>query len=147
MDLVLLAGHCRPNCRSALKVAAIGSPPQQEEGWLHEQEMSRSLISSCRRGGVVQKFRDHTTPSAPQRRLRYFSCCRGHPSCCSGGEPLVAAARRRCPASRTLHDKHKRNDGYEDDTKEPGDIDKRNHCRLTMDHSINSGISLLSRHG
>ena len=26
---------------------------------------SRSLISSCRRGGVVQEFLDHTTPSAP----------------------------------------------------------------------------------
>ena len=25
--------HCCPNCRSALRVAAIGSPPQQEEGW------------------------------------------------------------------------------------------------------------------
>ena len=48
-----------------LKVAAIGSPPQQEEGWLHDQEKSRSLISSCRRGGVVQEFLDHTTPSAP----------------------------------------------------------------------------------
>src|SRR4026207_1571428 len=28
------------------------------------QEKSRSLISSCRRGGVVQEFLDHTTPSA-----------------------------------------------------------------------------------
>src|SRR4030095_7647294 len=28
-------------------------------------EKSRSLISSCRRGGVVQKFLNHTTPSAP----------------------------------------------------------------------------------
>ena len=24
------------SCRSALRVAAIGSPPQQEEGWLHD---------------------------------------------------------------------------------------------------------------
>ena len=34
----------------------IGSPPQQEEGWLRDQEKSRSFISSCRRGGVVKKF-------------------------------------------------------------------------------------------
>src|SRR4030095_3074298 len=61
-------------CRSALKVAAIGSPPQQEEGGLHDQEKSRSLISSCRRGGVVQEFPDHTTPVF------------GHPSSCRGGE-------------------------------------------------------------
>jgi len=26
------------NCRSDLKVAAIGSPPQQEEGWPRNQE-------------------------------------------------------------------------------------------------------------
>ena len=37
----------------------------QEEGWLHDQEKSRSLISSCRRGGVVRELLDHTTPSAP----------------------------------------------------------------------------------
>jgi len=43
----------------------MSSPPQQEEGWLHDQEKSRSLISSCRRGGVVQESLDHTTPSAP----------------------------------------------------------------------------------
>ena len=35
-----------------------------------------------------QELFDHTTPSAPQRRLRYFFLCRGHPSCCSGGEFL-----------------------------------------------------------
>ena len=29
------------------------------------KEMARSLISSCRRGGVVQEILDHTTPSAP----------------------------------------------------------------------------------
>ena len=29
-----------------------------------DQEKSRSLFSSCRRGGVVQEFLDHTTPSA-----------------------------------------------------------------------------------
>ena len=38
------------------QIRAIGSPPQQEEGWLHDQEKSRSIISSCRRGGVVQEF-------------------------------------------------------------------------------------------
>ena len=43
------------------------SPPQQEEGRLHDQEKSRSLISSCRRGGVAQEFLDHTTPSAPSK--------------------------------------------------------------------------------
>jgi hypothetical protein len=59
-----------PNCGDASRVAAIGSPPQQEEGRQDLVARSRKLrshISSRRRGGVVQESLDHTTPSAPSK--------------------------------------------------------------------------------
>ena len=37
-------------------------------------------------GWCGQELFDHTTPSAPQRRLRYFFLVSRPPSCCSGGE-------------------------------------------------------------
>ncbi len=50
--------------RSALKVAAIGSPPQQEDGWpRHQKEAAKPHLNGAD-GGVVKKFLDHTTPSA-----------------------------------------------------------------------------------
>ncbi len=51
--------------RSALKVAAIGSPPQQEEGIacdIKENAAKPPLLE--RTGWCGKKFLDHTTPSA-----------------------------------------------------------------------------------
>ena len=67
----------KPHCRSAFphlpqaRRRYTNSPRKpflkNYKGWLHDQEKSRSLLSSCRRGGVVQEFLDHTTPSAPSK--------------------------------------------------------------------------------
>ena len=43
--------------------AAIGPLLSRRRGGCTIREKSRSLISSCRRGGVVQEFLDHTTPA------------------------------------------------------------------------------------
>jgi len=52
------------NCRSALKVAAIGSPPQQEEGWpRHPEEAAKPPLME-RTGWWGQEILNHTTPSA-----------------------------------------------------------------------------------
>ena len=55
------------------------------------KKKSRSLLSSRRRGGVVQEFLYHTTPSAPSEEAsRYFSLCRVHPSsCCPPAEEFT----------------------------------------------------------
>ena len=58
-----------------MKVAAIGSAPLRE-GWLHDQEKSRSLIGSCRRGGVVKlssttDLVPNLPPSRGMKRMRF----------------------------------------------------------------------------
>ena len=61
----------RRRCERIAKLRAF--PSSAEEGWLRDQEKSRSHISSRRRGGVGQEFPDHTTPSAPSKDAsRYF---------------------------------------------------------------------------